>query len=90
MVSTWGIERLQDLICDHSSLQGGPLKPTQGTSLLGQEVVPSDTDGMWLQDAGGGSSSRERKIIYVYIRKTDPKPIKRRSLTFPERTRRNC
>lgn len=30
------------------------------------------------------------EIYYVYIRKTDLKPIIRRSLTFPERTTRNC
>jgi hypothetical protein len=44
---------------------------------------------------GCSSGGRKRnghgngKMYYVYIRKTNSKPITRRSLTFPERTTRN-
>ena len=46
-----------------------------------------------MQQKGKEEKSKEVrgkvKMYYVYIRKTDPKPITQRSLTFPERRTRN-
>ena len=54
-------------------------------SLIRENVAPGCSSGGRKRNGHGKS-----KIYYVYSRKTDSKPITKRSLTFPERTTRNC